>query len=124
MTAELPAYRDRDFSIEVTDAGGLLARFQGNADMTANAPLAALLPKLHDALIARGARALEIDFQQLEFMSSACLKLLVNWIVQIQELPAEKQYKLTFRSNPELRWQRRSLHALACFASDLVQIDP
>ncbi|HEY4059491.1 MAG TPA: hypothetical protein VGM39_22890 [Kofleriaceae bacterium] len=121
----LPQYRDRDFSLEVVDDGGkLTSTFVGNADMAATGPLSELLPQLHDKLVERGARELAVDFQQLEFMNSACLKLFVNWIVQIQETPADQQYKLMFRSNPELRWQRRSLQALACFASDLVLVDP
>jgi hypothetical protein len=99
MNADLPSYRDAFFAVEASgDDSGLRARFIGNADMDAIAPL--------------------------EFMNSACMKLFVNWVSDILDAPEEKRYRLRFRSNPEIRWQKRSLTALQCFTTDVVAVEP
>jgi len=33
------------------------------------------------------------------------------------------QYRIRFLSNPSILWQRRSLHALSCFAAELITIE-
>ncbi len=57
-------------------------------------------------------------------MNSSCFKSFVTWIGEVQDLQPDKQYRIHFRSNPEMLWQRRSLHALRCFAVDLITIEP
>jgi len=121
MTLELPAFRDRDFAVEAEIIDGRVhARFIGNADMDAITPLEKILPALHQELVRNNAREVEVDFRQLEFMSSACLKLFVNWVAEIIDAPTDQQYKLRFRANADMRWQRRSLQALQCFSEHVV----
>jgi hypothetical protein len=125
MNADLPSYRDAFFAVEASgDDSGLRARFIGNADMDAIAPLETLLPRLHAELLRVGAKEIEVDLRDLEFMNSACMKLFVNWVSDILDVPEEKRYRLRFRSNPEIRWQKRSLMALQCFTTDVVTVDP
>jgi hypothetical protein len=45
----------------------------------------------------------------------------VSWISTVQETPAP--YHVQFVSTAQRRWQKRSLHAIACFAPELVSID-
>jgi hypothetical protein len=85
-------------------------------------PLAAHLAALHAEAQRAKLPEVTIDFRQLEFMSSSCLKAFVEWIANIQDLAPAQRYRITFRSNPALRWQRRSLHSLQCFASDLISV--
>ncbi len=66
----------------------------------------------------------DVRVTALEFMNSSCMKTFVTWIGLDQGLEADKQYKIRFRSNPEIHWQRRSLHALSRFAADLVTVEP
>jgi hypothetical protein len=68
-------------------------------------------------------REVAIDLHQLEFMNSSCFKNVVSWLNRVQELPTTAQYYVRFLSNPALLWQRRSLHALQCFANELVRIE-
>ena len=35
----------------------------------------------------------------------------------------DRQYRIRFLSNTEMLWQRRSLHALQCFASHLISVE-
>jgi len=118
------SFQNRDFAIESeigTDASR--ARFTGNADIDAIAPLRDVMTRLHAELVRVSAKEIEIDLRDLEFMNAACMKLFVNWVSEILESPEEQRYRLRFVSNPEVRWQRRSLMALQCFTTDVVVLD-
>jgi hypothetical protein len=41
----------------------------------------------------------------------------------VVELPPTQRYKIRFRSNPNLRWQKKSLQALRSYAPDIVVIE-
>ncbi len=114
----------RDFSASVTaESGTIEVRLTGNADMAAKDGLDALLPGVHAEAQRMGVHEVRIDFRELEFMNSSCFKSFVSWISDVGELEAKKQYKIRFISKPEMHWQRRSLHALRCFAVDLITVE-
>jgi len=56
-------------------------------------------------------------------MSAASFTALVGWLSLVHELPPERRYRIRFKANPLIRWQRRSLGALSCFATDVVAIE-
>ncbi len=68
------------------------------------------------------ARKVVIDLRELEFMNSSCFKCFVSWISDVQDLPEGQLYKVEFLSNPQLHWQKRSLHSLRCFAVELITV--
>src|SRR5262249_62422478 len=105
-------------------AAGIVLRLSGSADMSTRRPLEALIERLHGRLEAAGANAIRVDLRQLEFMSAASFNAFVGWLSLIHDLPPERRYRIRFQSNPLIRWQRRSLGALSCFATDVVAIDP
>jgi hypothetical protein len=41
----------------------------------------------------------------------------------VLELPAAQQYKARFRSNSNLRWQKKSLQAIQAYAKELVILE-
>ena len=63
-----------------------------------------------------------VDFRQLEFMNSSCFKAFVTWLQNLLDVPAERRYRIRFVSDPNKHWQARSLRALACFATELVDV--
>jgi hypothetical protein len=91
--------------------------------MGAKEGLDGLLPRVHEEALRRSAAEVVVDFRKLEFMNSSCFKSFVTWISEVQELAPEKQYRLRLLSSPEMHWQRRSLHALRCFAVDLISVE-
>lgn len=95
----------------------------GNADHAAIEPLDRVLAAAHAAATEHGAREVAVDLRRLEFMNSSCIKSLVTWISDVRELPAARQYQIRFRSDPAMHWQKRSLHALRCFAVELITIE-
>jgi hypothetical protein len=121
----LPAATLGDFSVEANlQERAIQARFTGNADLRAREALEKFLVGLHAEAQRVAAEKVVVDFHRLEFMNSSCFKSFVTWIGEVQDLNADKQYRIHFRSNPEMLWQRRSLHALRCFAVDLITIEP
>lgn len=95
----------------------------GNADHAAIAALDRALAAVHAAATAHAVTEAVVDLRRLEFMNSSCFKSFVTWISDVQELAAPAQYKLRFLSDPSLHWQKRSLHALRCFAVELIAVE-
>jgi len=79
---------------------------------------------LHAELSADGIQEMFVDTQNLYFMTSSCLKVLVTWLTSITELDSKKRYRVVFLSNPDLHWQRRSFDALRHIADGLVTVQP
>jgi hypothetical protein len=100
---------------------GLTVEFSGDADMRVFEPLKEFFRGVHDEAVHAGVKKVSIDLRALEFMSSACIKVFVSWLIAIRELPPESQYQLEFLSPRGVGWQRRTLAALSCFALDLVR---
>ena len=105
------------------DGDHYVARFTGVAELPAVTPLASLLKSLHSAAIESHVKHVVADFRALEFMNSACFKNVVTWITDIQDQPSDRQYRLVILSNEALMWQRRSMHALKAFATELIDVD-
>lgn len=121
---ELPSHATPAFTAIARRAGDTVElALTGNADTQATVPLHELLTRLHMELVRLGVRSVVVDFTALEFMNSSCLKACVTWISVVQDAEAGQQYRVALRSNPELRWQRRSLHALAAIAPSLVSVE-
>ncbi len=104
------------------DNGAISAWLKGNADYAALDALDMLLERIHAEARRGSVKEAIIDLRQLEFMNSSCFKSFVSWITNIQELEAERQYKVKFLSNPQMHWQKRSLHSLRCFAVELITV--
>jgi hypothetical protein len=95
----------------------------GSAETDAMKTLDAYLKSVH-AVAKPSHLPVVVDLRSLEFMNSSCFKAFVSWIRTLQDLPATDQYKVRFLSDSKKHWQSRSLGALACFAVDLIHIEP
>jgi hypothetical protein len=74
---------------------------------------------------ASAAHATEVTFEieELYFVNSSCLSLLLRFINTVTGAPESDQYRVRFKSNRNLTWQRKSLSALRSYAEELVVID-
>ena len=95
----------------------------GSAETEALTTLHSVLSGLHEAILLDPVPTVVADVRALEFASSSCLKAFVTWLQRVQELGDQQRYQIVFRSNPRHMWQRRSLGALAAFASGVVTIE-
>jgi hypothetical protein len=100
----------------------ILATMTGNADQDITTVLDEFLGKVHDEASSHSVSEVVVDLRSVEFMSSACLKAFVTWIHVARTLPEPNRYQIVFLSQPEILWQRRSMHALSCVAKDLVKL--
>jgi hypothetical protein len=96
---------------------------QGNADMAVHERVKAFLDALDKAVKEAGSKEAVFELGELYFMNSSCLSLLLRFINGIVAQRASEQYRVRFKSNPNLRWQKRSLAALHAYAAELVVVE-
>ena len=125
MTVRLrvPAIADPDFLADVAYGEIAELRLSGTADTAATQPLSDLITKLHAELREKHVPEIVVDMHSLEFMAASCFTELVAWLTRLQELEPDDRYRIRFRSNPTILWQKRSLRALSCFDTDIVTIE-
>jgi hypothetical protein len=103
--------------------GKISLLLKGTADLRAQELLDAFLKRADACARADGSGEVLVDVRSLEFMNSSCFKAFVSWIGRLQDLAPESQYRIRFLSDQRMLWQRRSLHALSCFAVNLISIE-
>ena len=121
---DLPPVSAGEFKAEAAlDGNAIAVRCAGNADLRAREAVESLLVRVDSQAQRLGAAEVVVDLRELEFMNSSCFKSFVSWIGRVQDLAPAAQYRIRLRSNPKMHWQQRSLHALRCFAVELISIE-
>ncbi|HEX2875565.1 MAG TPA: hypothetical protein VHP33_30140 [Polyangiaceae bacterium] len=119
----LPVEQAAELRAQLTrEETGLVAKLSGTADLRVTDSVEAILTRVHQKALELGIPEVRMDLRELEFMNSSCFKSFVSWISDVSDLTTG-QYRIRFLSNPSILWQRRSLHALSCFAAELVTIE-
>ncbi len=116
----VPAVDDPDFVADYDERARVL-RLIGSADNATATGLARLFGDLHEELMFKKAKQITIDMRDLEFMGNGCVKELVTWFAQLENVP--DRYTIKLRSNPAIQWQRTTLPALSCFDTTLVSVE-
>jgi hypothetical protein len=115
--------QDLEFSADAHGSGKTFhIKLVGNADLNVKAQLDRFIGAVHEEAQRISAEEVTVDLRRLEFMNSSCLKSFVWWISTVQDMAPGTHYRITFLSSPSMYWQRRSLNALACLATDLVSV--
>ena len=112
------------FNAQVERRGdNFFVSMSGNADMDVHERLKKFLQELHAT--AKATRSTEVVFQfnELYFMNSSCMSLLLRFINDVLATRASEQFKVRLCSNPEQRWQRKSFDAMQAYAPDLVTVE-
>jgi len=119
----IPTHDAGRLSATASIAGEELSLVLGGTAETPEEPhLASVLKRVHSEAEHQHIRKVNIDVRALRFMTSNCFKHFVAWVRAIGDLPKAERYPIHFTSNPAVRWQRSSLHALQCFGVDLVSV--
>jgi hypothetical protein len=119
----LPVQQAAELRARLTqEPNALVAKLSGTADLRVTDSVEAILVKVHQKALELSIPEVQMDLRELEFMNSSCFKSFVSWISEVSDL-STGQYRIRFLSNPSILWQRRSLHALSCFAAELVTIE-
>jgi hypothetical protein len=120
----LSPVRKASFSLEPAINGSILqVAFTGTGDMATVPVLATYLKHVHAEARRLGMVEVTFDLTELYFMNSSCFKSFVGWISQVLSLDERARYRIKFRTNQQLLWQRRSLEALRCLATDVITIE-
>jgi len=109
---------------QTKEGDSIVLTFAGSAETEALESLAKTLEAAHTEAVDVHASAVIADIRAVEFASSSCLKVFVSWLQRVQSLDDGQRYKVVFRSDNRQSWQRRSLGALAAFASGIVELRP
>jgi len=117
------AIHELDFEASATLDGVAELRLSGSADTTIVPKLSSLVEALHGKLVAASHHHVVVNIRSLEFMNASCFNVFVTWIGLVHELEPGRRYQLRFQTNTAIPWQRRSLHTLSCFATDLVVVE-
>jgi len=113
----LPVQQAAELRARLTQVdSALVAKLSGTADLRVTDSVEAILTRVHQKALELAIAEVHMDLRDLEFMNSSCFKSFVSWISEVSDLTAG-QYRIRFLSNPSILWQRRSLHALSCFAA-------
>ena len=122
--AALEPIKESDFSATGEFEGTrLTVRLWGNADQRGNTLFDGFLRVADRQSLAAGVTEVVVDFRELVFMNSSCLKALVTWLRRVQERPPEERYAIRFLQEREAHWQARSFSALAAFGRGLLTIE-
>ena len=105
------------------DDARLNVHMWGNADQRGNTLLDGFLQAADRQAVAAGIKEVVVDFRELVFMNSSCLRALVTWLRRAQEHPPEQRYAIRFVHEPEAHWQMRSFSALAAFGRGVLTIE-
>ena len=124
MPSPLEPIQEPDFRATGTfDDTRLNVRLWGNADQRGNTILDGFLQAADRQAVAAGIKEVVVDFRELLFMNSSCLKALVTWLRCVREHPPEQRYAIRFLHEPEAHWQMRSFSALAAFGRGVLTIE-
>jgi hypothetical protein len=118
---ELEAIGEGFQAVATLDGTRMSIEFSGSGDMDAIELLAGYLKQVHEAALRLAIEEVRCDFRKLGFMNSSCFKSFVVWIDTVKNAPAA--YKISFLTDPNLHWQRRSLEALRRLAMSIVSIE-
>jgi hypothetical protein len=120
----VPAIKLEGFSAKSAGSGEkVLVEMKGNADIAVQEQLKTFCASIGAAARLAHAQEVVFDFRELYFMNSSCLSLLLRFINEVSEGSPQDRFTVRFRSNPNLRWQQKSLSALRAYAEELVIVE-
>ncbi len=97
--------------------------FTGEADAAALTLMETFLLGIHSLAQDNGVKEVALDLRKVSFMSSSCFTKMIGWVTRVREVPEPGRYRIRIQSSQSSLWQRRSLHALQCFATELITIE-
>jgi len=100
----------------------IVVRLSGSADLGTVLKLNEYLQQVHAEACSRKVHSVSVDLRDLDFMNSSCLKALVSWVAEVQESAQDDQYAIVIHGSERRAWQKRSLHALATLAPEVVSL--
>lgn len=120
---EIPGIDSGAFRAAATTSpeGRVQLRLEGFADVDMRDSLALFLQRFHEAVLAGSVPNVDLDLAGLEYLSSACIRPVLQWLRRLHDTGVPYGVLVLIRS--ESFWQRRSALALVGFAPTVVSCD-
>lgn len=100
---------------------GTTLSISGNVSMSNPAEiLEPYILKLHTKLVDEGIKKITVDLTRLAFLNSSGIREIVNWILLVNALPAEKRYAVHIKYSSKYLWQESSTSTFVYLNPDLV----
>lgn len=77
--------------------------------------------ELHQYVLEHKIKRVDVNITKLKFLNSAGIKVLIDWIILITELPEDEKYQLFFICDSKSFWQETSINTLAIIDSNIVK---
>ena len=121
MTEASRLFRTEEFTVEWARRDGIIdVCMWGTAAALSEHILVSALKEVHDASTVQPPGEIRIDFRGVEFLHSGCLKYLVNWVMTVCPVAADR-YKIVLVWNPTMNWQKRTVFVLCSLAPESLQ---
>ena len=110
--------------LHIEDEGGVpCLKIDGEIDMEdPGEEVSPYLEKLHETILEAGLKEVHVDFTSLGFMNSSGLKCFVSWIMQLNDVDEDEEYKIIIKYLEDVTWQSSSLPVLHDLSPDLIEI--
>lgn len=95
----------------------------GEAGLRSVDTLHQFVARLHEESLRLRVSAVTFDLREVTMMSASCVKVLVHWLIKVENLAPENQYAIRLLGNGSHHWQGISLAALRCFAANVVTLE-
>ena len=118
LTGEVLDDDDKDGTVTVVLRGDSDARDAGAALDEF------LVRRVHPAVLHKGLKKLQLDVTGLEFLNSAGIKALVNWLLAIKQQQPQSRYFIVLQYDEGITWQSKGLKPLACVAPSFLRLEP
>lgn len=77
--------------------------------------------KLHDYILERKLKFINVNITQLKFLNSSGIKIIVDWLVKVSNLPDENRYIINFICNKHSLWQDSSITTLKIIDDTIIR---
>ena len=105
------------------EPSSVCVRLSGDANMNAVKVLGETLADVHARALVDRCPEVVVDVSRLEFINSTCFKEFLRWIAKVEIVDPSSRYRIRFRYDHRVAWQKRSLRALEHFAVGLVTVE-
>ncbi|MCX8059148.1 MAG: hypothetical protein N3A58_07020 [Spirochaetes bacterium] len=102
--------KEQNYSIEFSD--NIIKIFGVVEIKNPNDNFSLHIKKINSLILERNLKEIIFDLTNLEFMNSSGIKVLVEWILRLEELPDDQRFKILFIYNPKILWQESTINTL------------
>ena len=120
----------KTLELDVPRVDGMTIAFAGPAELKLTGTIAMkdprealgrFLRKVHEAVLADGEKDVVVDVAELKFVNSSAIRLFVDWAMWLKD--GSTPYKLRFKSDRSIAWQRTTFAALLSLAKNTLSVE-